>query len=72
MELHIDEDLKRVIGFMQTHVPAAKLVAVANSVKELAMPLWGHHQGENIRVAISLRNNPPTSCAEHKQSFSNE
>lgn len=71
MDIYIDGDLEKVIAFMQTHVPAAKLVAVANSLKELSMSLWGHHQSEDIE-AISLRNEPIISCAEHRQSSSSE
>jgi hypothetical protein len=60
MKLPIDADVKKVIAFMQNHVPAAKLVAVADSIKKLATPLWGHHQSE-IVVPMSLRNKPISS-----------
>ncbi len=54
MELHMDPDVKMVLEFMQTNIVCSKIVAVANSVKELATPLWGHHESEKV-IPISLK-----------------
>jgi hypothetical protein len=53
MQLELDTDVKAVLEFMQTNIGCHKLVAVANSIKELATPLWGHYKGERI-ICLAL------------------
>ncbi len=71
MELQVDEHVEKVIAFMQTNLPAAKLVAVANAIKELATPLWGHYEREEI-VPLSLRHGLISADDQHTQSISSE
>jgi hypothetical protein len=48
MELEIDEDVKRVLEFMQGSMSADRLVAVAAGVHALAPILWGHFETERV------------------------
>lgn len=56
MYVELDPDTKVVLEFMQRNIACPKLVAVANAIKELATPLWGHYQKDmdEFRV-ISLQ-----------------
>jgi hypothetical protein len=54
MDLHIDPDLKAVAEFMQGHVPASKLVHIAQNLSALAPLLWGAYQTEQV-TALCLR-----------------
>ena len=67
MELEIDEDVKRVLEFMQGSMSADRLVAVAASVHALAPILWGHFGTEDIS-ALRLASLPLSGPrAEHIQ-----
>jgi hypothetical protein len=48
MELIIDPDVKAVAEFMQSRMPAAKLVSVASAIAALAPILWGNYGAEAI------------------------
>jgi hypothetical protein len=60
MELTIDDDVKRVAEFMQSNLPAAKLVAAASSLAAIAPLLWGHFEPTSI-AALRLKA-PPLSA----------
>ena len=62
MELLVDSDLKAVIEFMQGHLPAAKLVAVANAVAKIAPALWGHFEAEDIAALRLVSVNAPRAA----------
>ena len=68
MELKIDDDVKRVLEFMQGSMSADRLVAVAACVHALAPILWGQFEREDISalrlVSSSLLNAPRV---EHTQ-----
>ena len=67
MELQIDEDVKRVLEFMQGSMSADHLVAVAAGVHALAPILWGHFEAESVS-ALRLASLPPNAArAEHTQ-----
>jgi len=53
-ELIVDDDVKAALDFLYANVEAAKLVAVAEAVADLAGILWGHYDGEPIE-ALQLR-----------------
>lgn len=53
MELTIDCDVQEVLEFMQGHIPACKLVGVAENVAAMARLLWAHNPQEPVR-SISL------------------
>lgn len=42
LQVVLDKDVAMVLEFMQLNIEARKLIKVANAVKELAEPLWGH------------------------------
>ncbi len=69
MEIQMDADVQKTMAFMARNMVASKLVAVAKAVNDLALPLWGHHQSEDI-IAISLRNDPISGCDQPIQSIS--
>ena len=48
--IEMDEDVEKVLNLMlDNHIPAEKLVFVAESVAKLAPLLWGHYLEESIR-----------------------
>jgi hypothetical protein len=47
-----DADVLAVLDFMQSRVPAQKLVGVATAVRGLAETLWGHYPPQDV---IALR-----------------
>ena len=57
MNLQIDEDVKRVLEFMQESMSADHLVAVASGVHALAPILWGHFEAESVS-ALRLVSRP--------------
>ena len=59
-ELAIDQDVKRVLEFMQTSMSADRLVSVAAGVHALAPILWGHYGSTEI-AALRLVH-PPISA----------
>lgn len=50
MQLTADEDVRAVLEFMHTKIPASKLVPVAEGVSELARIIWGHHKADDIEL----------------------
>jgi hypothetical protein len=51
------EDMLLVANFMQSRLPANRLVTVARGIAALAPALWGHHPAEEIiplRLAESI------------------
>jgi hypothetical protein len=67
MELEIDEDVKRVLEFMQGSMSADRLVAVAAGVHALAPILWGSHIAVEI-TALRLSPPPISVCGPHTRS----
>jgi hypothetical protein len=65
MNLIADEDVRRVLEFMQSTISADRLVAVATGVHALAPIVWGHFEAEGssaLRLVTSPLNAPR---AEH-------
>lgn len=54
MTIHMDPDVKMVLGFMLANIAAPKLVQVANAVKELATPLFSRFVNEPNPHAIKF------------------
>ncbi len=48
MNIVMDEDVQKVCEFMQTSMPATKLVGVAKSVAGLAPVLWGTYETQAV------------------------
>jgi ABC-type uncharacterized transport system permease subunit len=71
MELRIDEDVKRVLEFMQGSMSADRLVAVAAGVHALAPVVWGHYPVTEI-VPLALRHAPILAGDLHTRSAANE
>lgn len=71
MIVYMDEDVKKVIAFMSQNMVASKLISVAKAVNDLALPLWGHYESENI-IPISVLNDPILACDRQIQSVANE
>ena len=57
MILEMDEHLKSVVEFMQSTIPAEKIVGVANAISALAPSFWGQYGHDDI-VAIWLLDDP--------------
>jgi hypothetical protein len=71
MELEIDEDVKRVLEFMQSSMSADRLVSVAAGVHALAPILWGGYG--QVEISVLLLTPPPISaCDPHIRSAANE
>jgi hypothetical protein len=62
MALKIDADVAAVASFMQATLPAAKLVAVAQAIGELAPLLWRHYDRESIRPLELATSLDPAAC----------
>jgi len=63
MEIEIDPDVKATVEFMQSNIPAARLVAVSEGVGSLAPILWGRYAPERIET-LSLAHNQPAMRSE--------
>jgi len=50
MQIEADSDVLAVMEFMQSNIPATKLVAVAISAAAIAPILWGHYGDEPIQA----------------------
>ena len=61
MDLVMDHHVQRACELLQCEIPAAKLIAVAESIAALAPVLWGHYQAEPVR-ALCLNWPSPTSA----------
>jgi hypothetical protein len=59
MQLVADEHVKAVLEFMQSHIPTAKLIGVADSLGQMARLLWGHFPQEPCQ---SIRLILPKAC----------
>ena len=53
MEVVMDEHVKDVLEYMQSRVPAVKLIGVSERLPEMAKLLWGHFQQEPC-IGLSL------------------
>jgi hypothetical protein len=67
MEFFLDSDVKLVLEFMQSNLPAHKLVTVSDVLPQMARLLWGRFPQEPC-PSIELR--VPTLC--QSQSDANE
>lgn len=62
MQLTPDQDVLLVLTYMQRHVPAARLVAVARSIGQLAPIVWDQYETEGV-AALRLRESiTPSAC----------
>lgn len=51
----LNEHVKAVLEFMQSNIPASKLIGAAEKLPEMARLLWGHFPQEPvIPMAISI------------------
>ena len=69
--LVIDDDVHAVLEFMQTNIPATRLVAVAAGIAELAPVVWGEYQPEPV-PALRLVHRPATFSEPQTRSASSE
>ena len=67
--LVLDDDVHRVIEFMQAEIPAARLVAVAAGIAQLAPIVWEEYQQEKIQ-AFRLVSRPISDHDPQTQSAS--
>lgn len=61
MSVTIDSDTERLVQFMQTNFPAAKLRSMADAVSALAPVLWERYGREDFTV---LSVDAPSPSAE--------
>jgi hypothetical protein len=52
MELIVDADLKKVAEFMQTEIPAGKLISVSEQIPKVARLLWSQFPQESCIGAV--------------------
>ena len=70
-QFEVDRDLQAVLEFMQSNIPTAKLVGIAERMPQMARLLWGDNQQEPVRP-IALRAEPIIAAVEHTRSASSE
>ncbi len=66
MELSVDPEVQAVLEFMQTNLPACRLVAIADSLPQLARLLWGRYPQEPCDV-ITLSVAKPVALLNRSQ-----
>lgn len=71
MDVIIDPDVKSVLQFMQSNVPASKLLAVADGVADLARLLWEHYKQDEIEL-LRIKAAPISLDDPHTQPASSE
>lgn len=71
MNLIVDPDVKAVLEFMQTNIPASKLRNVARGVDELTDLIWGHIGTEEVAL-MRLKASAISHDDPHTQSSANE
>lgn len=72
MRVDVDPDILAAAAALQSTVPAAKLVAVAEGVAKLAPALWGQlASAEKVQV-IRLVSDPISDHAQHIRLTANE
>jgi hypothetical protein len=55
MQFEVDRDVHAVLEFMQSSIPAAKLVRVAESAAEMGRLLWGKYPQESCSpISLSI------------------
>lgn len=67
----LDEDIQRVMEYMQGSIAADRLVSISVAIAKLAPLLWGHY-GSIPVVPMSFQPDPILPCDPHIQSFSSE
>jgi hypothetical protein len=50
MEIEIDPDVKAVAEFMQSNIPAARLVSITVALYQLAPILWGRYGNDDVHA----------------------
>ena len=58
MELILDPDVKAVAEFMQSQIPASRLVSVADGLAKLAPILWDKYEAESVSAALAAAEVP--------------
>jgi hypothetical protein len=48
MIVSMDEDLSKVLAFMQANVPAGKLAPVAEELQKISSAIWCRYQREKV------------------------
>lgn len=71
LSIEMDPDVKKVLEFMQQNISCSKLVGVANAIQNLATPIWGHFQKEEV-IILALRHLPLDFDDERLQLVANE
>jgi hypothetical protein len=71
MNITIDDDVRAVVEFMQSSIPAARLCSVADGLHALAPLLWGHVAREEVKT-IALVASPISPDGRHKLPSSSE
>jgi hypothetical protein len=66
IQFEVDSDSSAVLEFMVRHVPASKLLAVAEAVAKLAPVLWSHHPRDEVR-ALNLKHPVIEAHEPHRQ-----
>ena len=69
--MELDRDIRSVLDYMRSNVPAAKLVKVAETLPSLAHLMWGGYPKESFEVftacypqqSVATESSPVEVCA---------
>lgn len=61
LNLVIDQDVKKVLEFMQNNITSSKLVGVSSGVWDIAPIIWGYFERQEVR-ALALDADMPSMC----------
>jgi len=79
MQFSADEHVQIVLEFLQSNIPANKLMGIAECLPQMARLLWGHFQqepfipielrlpkmvGENPSLQVATESSPVQACAD--------
>ena len=60
----IDEDVQKILEFMQRNLQCSRLVPVAEAISKVAPILWAQHEREDISI-LSLQENVPAPTLDY-------
>jgi hypothetical protein len=61
----LDQDVRRILEIMQTTIPADRLRAVAEGVRDVGCLIWAHHQHVPVE-SIRFEAAPLTTSCERR------
>lgn len=62
--LVLDEHVQKMLAIMQENVPANKLCAVAEAVRDIGALIWAHHRRASVRPLSFVADSIGTTSCE--------